>query len=208
MNEMFAAHETDNTERLPPLTARGGWYMRGRRWAALLDRVAAGDVDALGVFYDESSSLTFGLVMYILQDREAAEDVLVDVYREVRDQAQSSDAKHNTVSWLLGLARRTALTRLQRSGGARASIPLPSVQPAPTTSVLPFELFHRERRQVRRALDRLTPRQRTIVQMTYFGGLRANDVACELKLPPQQVMSEIRLAMWTLKSSLTSVDAE
>ena len=163
MNEMFAAHETDNAERLLQLTARGGWYRRGRRWAALLDRVAAGDVEALGDLYDESSSLTFGLVMYILQDREAAEDVLVDVYREVRDQAHSSAAKHNPVSWLLALARRTALARLQRSGGARPSIPLPSLQLAPTTSVLPFDLFHRERRQVRRALDRLTPRQRTIV---------------------------------------------
>jgi DNA-directed RNA polymerase specialized sigma24 family protein len=74
--------------------------------------------------------------------------------------------------------------------------------------VVPFEPFHRERRQVRRALDRLTPQQRAIVEMTYFGGRTATDVAGELNLSSHQVMSEIRLAMWTLKTSMTGADAD
>ena len=72
---------------------------------------------------------------------------------------------------------------------------------------MPFEPFHRERQQISRALDRLTPRQRSIIQMTYFGGLSARDVADELKLTAQQVMSEIRLSMWALRNSLSCVDA-
>jgi RNA polymerase sigma-70 factor (ECF subfamily) len=208
MNEMSAAHETNNAERHLSLTTGSGLDKRGRRWAALLDRVAGGDINALGALYDESSSLTFGLVMHILQDREAAEDVLVDVYKQVREQARWNAATRNPLSWLLGLARRTALTRLQRSGGARTPMQLPSVAPAPATGVVPFEPFHRERRQMRRALDRLTPQQRAIIQLTYFGGLTADDAACELSLSPQQVTSEIRLAMWTLKCSLTCADAD
>jgi RNA polymerase sigma-70 factor, ECF subfamily len=205
MKTMSAAHETHDAERHLP---RAVLDNRGRRWTALLDRIAAGDTEALGSLYDESSSLAFGLIMHILQDREAAEDALVAVYRQVWEQARSNVQARNPVSWLMGLARRAALAR--RGGRRHFSYPvqLPSLPPAPATSVTRFEPFHRERQRISRALDQLTPQQRSIVQMTYFGGFSGREVAEELKIARQEVMSEIRRAMWALRSALRCVDPD
>lgn len=207
MNVISAAHEMDDAGRRLPTAGHGPRDNRGRRWAALLDRVANGDIHALATLYDESSSLTFGLIMHILQDREAAEDALVDLYTQVRDQACSKTPDRNAMSWLIGLARHTALARLRRSRDSRHFNPLPHLPSASAASVTPFEPFHRERQQIGRALDQLTPRQRSIIQMTYFGGLSAREVADELRLQAHQVMDEIRRAMWTLRNFLSSVDA-
>ena len=202
MNLLSTAHEREAAERRLPRAVQNTMHDRGRSWASLLDRIAAGDAGALGTLYDESSSLTFGLIMHILQDRETAEDTLVDVYMQVRDRARVKVAEEHAVSWLIRLARSAALSRLQRRGQSRGPIPRPPLPAAPATSVTPFEPLRRERQQVAGAMDQLTPGQRSIIQMTYFGGLTASEVACELKLSTQQVMSEIRRAMLTLRTSL------
>jgi RNA polymerase sigma-70 factor (ECF subfamily) len=207
MNGRSAAHDGDDAERYRRMAAERGLDDRERRWAALLDRIAAGDVHALGVLYDESSRLTFGLVVYILQDRDAAEDALVEVYTQVLEQAGSRRPEHPPVSWLIGLARHTALARVGRR------LPLsPPLQPSPppppsAPPTMPFEPFHWKRQQIGRALEQLTPRQRSIIQMTYFGGLTAREIAGELELSTHQVMGEIQVAMGTLRNSLACADA-
>ena len=208
MNAMSAAHEREDAERRLPRAAHSMLNDRGRRWASLLDRIAAGDADALGALYDESSSLMFGLIMHILQDREAAEDTLVDAYVQVREQARVKAPEGDAVFWLMGLARGAALARRKRSSQSRDPIPCPPVPTAPAPSIAPFEPLRRERQHIVSAMDQLTPRQRSIIQMTYFGGLTASEVACELKLSTQQVMSEILRAMVTLRNSLAWVHAD
>ena len=207
MNARSAAHETNHVARLPH-AARPGLDDRGRRWAALLDRIAAGDVGALAALYDETSPLLFGLVMYILQDRAAAEDTLVDVYLKVPDYAGSPRREQNPVPWLIGLARQTALARLDRGRRSGRTVQRPPLPVAPAASVVPFEPLDSERRQVRRALTQLTPRERSIIQMTYFEGLGAGAVADELSVPITQVTNDIQQAMWKLRTSLREVETD
>jgi RNA polymerase sigma-70 factor (ECF subfamily) len=209
MNTIAAAHEVDARERHLPRVVESGLGNRRRRWAALLDRIAAGDINALGALYDESSSLAFGLIMHILQDAQAAEDALLDVYTQVRDRARVNAAERDPVSWLMALARDAAVARLRwrRHFSQPMQLPpLPSASAA--TSVMPFDPFHRECQEVSHALDQLTARQRAIIQMTYFGGFSGRAVADALKISTEQVMSEIRRAMSTLRNSLASVDAD
>jgi DNA-directed RNA polymerase specialized sigma24 family protein len=154
---------------------------RSRRWGSLLERLGAGDAAALAPLYDESSSLTFGLILHMLQDRRAAEDALVDLYGQVRALACSRTADEEAVSWLVRLARSVALARMNRPDG---------------------EPLHRERQAVTHALNQLTPRQRTILEITYFGGRTTRDAAAELQLSNQQVVVEIRQALLTLRSAM------
>src|SRR4029078_11995742 len=85
-----------------------------RRWAVLLDRIATGDADAIGTLYDESSSLTFGLIMHILQDQETAGEGWVALCGRVPDQVQSRGPDDDAVSWMIRLARGAALARRKR----------------------------------------------------------------------------------------------
>jgi len=93
----------------------------------------------------------------------------------------------------------------RRSGRTVQRPPLPG---ASVAAVLPFEPLDFERRQVGRALTQLSPREQSIIQMTYFEGLSAREVAHQLSVPTTQVTSDIQQAMWKLRTSLTEVQAD
>jgi RNA polymerase sigma-70 factor (ECF subfamily) len=146
--------------------------------------------------------------MYVLQDRAAAEDTLVDVYRKVADHAGSSRPEQNPVPWLIGLARQMALARLERDRRSGRTVHRPPLPVASGASVVSFEPLDPERRQVRRALAQLTPQERSIIQMTYFEGRSAREVAHELRVPTTQVTRDIQQAMWKLRTSLGEVETD
>ena len=102
---------------------------RARRWTSLLDRIAEGDLDACGAFYDESSQLTFSLIMQTVGDKDLAEDMLVDLYVDIRNRAQRGEHRHrNALTWVIELAQ-DAVPR-----------PVPCLPAAPYRQVTPFEI--------------------------------------------------------------------
>jgi len=208
MNTNSAAFEIEDA-RLQPLPSGHGPLQANHatRWTALLNRIAEGDVDACETFYDESSGQTFSLMMHILQNRDAAEEALLDLYLQVWSRARlRAHRTQNPATWLIALARSTALARLRdrhSTGGAQsASIP------APHASVVTFEPFHRDRQHVNRGLRQLTDEQRSIIQLTYFGGLSAREAAHQLGLPVQRVTMEIHLAMRLLRDTCDVTDVQ
>jgi RNA polymerase sigma-70 factor (ECF subfamily) len=175
----------------------------------LIGRIAEGDANALGELYDESSSVAFGIIRHILQDEAAAEDALVETYVRVRDRARAAEPQRDAVAWLLDLARRAALDRRSDAARSTGAQPYPPLPAAAAPSMARFEPEHHERPHVvRGALERLTTRQPAVIQMTYFGGLDLREVADELKLSREDVLSEIRRAMAALRNSLEWVAAD
>ncbi|HEU0114691.1 MAG TPA: sigma factor, partial [Thermomicrobiales bacterium] len=68
---------------------------------ALLAAIAAGDHAALGRLYDRHAALLFAIVWRIVGDREAAEEVLQEVFLRVWRQARLYDAERGAVRhWL------------------------------------------------------------------------------------------------------------
>lgn len=172
---------------------------RADAWSALLDRAAAGDPRACAAFYDESSGLLFSLIMHILQDREASEAALEDVYTDVWPRARRGEHRHgNAVSWCLALARDAALARLVPEADTRPAVQLP---PLPTTSAVVDPSSH-ERLRVNRALAGLTPRQQALLRLTQFGGLTVDQAADRLSLPRTVVVREIHAALQALRDGL------
>src|SRR5690242_506697 len=78
---------------------------RTRRWTALIDRIAAGDADASAALYDESATFAFSLILQMLQEREAAEAALLDLYMGIRKEAQAYNRVQTPLAWVMGLAR-------------------------------------------------------------------------------------------------------
>lgn len=59
-----------------------------QEWGLLIAQTAQGDQEALATLYDQTSPQVYGLVLKILDNREAAEEVTLDVYTQVWRQAQ------------------------------------------------------------------------------------------------------------------------
>jgi RNA polymerase sigma-70 factor (ECF subfamily) len=181
------------------------------QWSALLDRIASGDRDAMGAFYDESAQLAYSLILHILHDREAADDALVDLYADVHARAcRNEHHDRHPVSWMIDLARRWAFARRaafvacddggfiddRRHEGHAA-------HPAGCHSVLSFPAPHRQP-PADAMLGELGELQRSIVQLTFYGGLTVRQVAQQLSLPRGLVGRELHSALCTLRAGATS----
>ena len=60
---------------------------------SLLQGIVAHDADALAELYDRDSRLLFGLILRIVRDRAAAEEILQDAFVRVWTRAETYDAR-------------------------------------------------------------------------------------------------------------------
>ena len=179
-----------------------------RRGLDLIARIATSDRDALGEFYDLTSSQVFGLVLRVAGDRSAAEEITLDVYKQVWKRASDFDsAKGSPVGWLLLIARSRAIDYLRsKAGRAReredaldaAMFEVRDASPGPEDS-----LVNRDRRnQVVRALNALAEPKRIAITLAFFQGLTHTEISDRLELPIGTVKTRIRSGMQQLKVSL------
>lgn len=149
-----------------------------RRWKCWIMRIGEGDTNALAALYDESSTIVFSLLLHILRDRQAADKMLIEVYHHVRQEADEFVRCGQTpFAWLITLARNLAVRHRSHK---------------PHQIESPVFNF---------ALGQLTKEQRLIIEMTYFGGLTAPEVADILGHPLEYVVRQICQAVNKLKES-------
>ena len=180
--------------------------MHEQEWAGLLARIAAGDQPALAEFYDASSAKVFGLVMKILADRTAAEEVTMDVYVQVWRRASSYDAERGTPgSWLMTLAKTRAIDRFRSSYLERGrQVPLDHAAEVPGDRATPeqYSAGLERQRLVQEAMASLSAEQRQAIALAYYWGLSQSEIADRLQLPLGTVKTRMRLGMIRLREVL------
>lgn len=173
--------------------------------ADLLQQAARGEQSALASLYDRTATAVHGLVMRILRDPSAAEEVSADVYLQVWHQAARYDpARGGVLAWLLMLARSRALDRL-RSLRLRAEAERPTEPDVPQTAPgadEPSALAER-RRLVLAAVGQLPEEQQRVLELAYFRGFSHSEIAAELDEPLGTVKTRLRLGMTRLRRELS-----
>jgi RNA polymerase sigma-70 factor (ECF subfamily) len=176
------------------------------RLKSLLEGISEHDASQLATFYDATSRWVYGLVLRILGDSGAAEEVTLDVYHQVWRNAGSYDPKRGSPSaWLSTLARSRALDRL-RSGAYRRRREEALVEgfdaawqgPRPDAANLAEE----RRSHVLAAISSLPPEQKRAIELGFFQGLSHSEIAERLDEPIGTIKTRIRLGMRKLKNLL------
>ena len=179
-----------------------------QRQAELIRGAAAGDQQALAALYDATSRTVYGLLLRILADASAAEEVLLDVYEQVwRQAAQYSRERGSPLAWLTTIARSRAIDRLRRGRREQQHTePLEgvaalahSVGPSAEDEVRAGEV----RAVVRAALDSLAPEQREVIELAYYGGMSHSEIAAARGLPLGTVKTRTRLGLMRLREMLS-----
>jgi RNA polymerase sigma-70 factor (ECF subfamily) len=186
-----------------PPRAEQGDESRLRGWIA---RIARGDEEALGRLYDDTLGRVHGLALRITRDRQAAEEVVEDVYWQVWRQALRFDASRGgAMAWLLTITRSRALDSLRRADEAEAH-PEPETLIAAEASADgdPQDLLAATQRDSRlhAALASLDALPRQLLALAYFRGLTHEEIAAHAGLPLGTVKSHIRRALAALKQRL------
>ena len=163
----------------------------------LISRIADGDHEALGEFYDRYASMANGLALRILRNTSDAEEVVQEVFVQAWRQADRYDPTRGTPeAWISTLARTRALDKLRRRTSRRED---PS-EAAPGTTATPPNV---EVLAVRRALSGLSAPQRTVLELAYYDGLTQSEIAQRLGEPLGTVKTRIRTAMISLRETLS-----
>jgi RNA polymerase sigma-70 factor (ECF subfamily) len=182
---------------------------RDQEWVALIQKIGEGDQTALATFYDSTNRLVYGLIMRVLGDASAAEEVLLDVYTQVWRQATNYDAQRGSpLAWLTTIGRSRAIDRL-RSGwqDQQRKEPLETLGEAATSAANPEEMTVASERQrlIRAALETLSPEQREVIELAYYSGLSHSEIASKLNQPLGTVKTRTRLGMMKLREALMPI---
>jgi RNA polymerase sigma-70 factor (ECF subfamily) len=177
-----------------------------QEWGLLIAQTAQGDQAALATLYDRTSPQVYGLVLKILDNREAAEEVTLDVYTQVWRQAHTyDDTRGSPGSWLMTLARTRAIDRYRAGASERGRIEsLDTVEFFVSDGETPEQDMagQERRRYVQQALALLSAEQRQAIALAYFYGLSQSEISEKLKLPLGTVKTRMRLGMMKLREAL------
>ena len=174
-----------------------------------LQRIAAGDEEALAELYDRHARTIYSLALRILQNQADAEDIVQEVVSQAWRQASRYDAtRGNVAAWLLTLARSRAINRLRarRARPDRLAGELALTDVADQTPAVDVQLLSAEQvARVRAALAALPLLQRMAIELAYYEGLTHVEIAERLEQPLGTVKTRIRLAMMKLREALAGV---
>ncbi|VXC69182.1 sigma-70 family RNA polymerase sigma factor [Sphingomonas sp. 8AM] len=173
---------------------------------AALTMSATGDRAAFRRVYDLTAAKLFGICLRICGERQAAEDVLQEVYVIVwRRAAAYRPERSHPVTWLATIARNRALD-WRRSPRGRAFAPVPegeagaAVDDAPRADEALLAL--EDGRLLDHCLDELDDRPRHAIRSAFLDGLTYADVAGRAGVPLPTMKSIIRRALIRLRECL------
>lgn len=174
--------------------------------SALIERMMAADEAALSKLYDRYSAMLFGMLMRILRDQQAAEEVLQDLFLQLwRSAGQFDAARGSLPAWLMAIGRNRAISRLR---GRRDREVLEEEEGDYANTFVSGENIEDEAvraelaRNISAALQQLPVEQRQAVELAYFEGMTQSEIANRTGIPLGTVKTRVRTAMQTLRQML------
>lgn len=170
--------------------------------AALLEAAAAGSPSVFLSFYDLAAPELYGLVLDIVTDREAAEQILLEVFSGIwRDLPQHQTGDRPAFAQVLSTAHRCAVRHIR----ARKPHPEDRQKTEPIVADVPpagqaGESAERLPENVAAAVAALPPDQRLVIGLLYYSGLTAAETAARLGWPEETVRTCALLAMQAMRA--------
>ena len=174
----------------------------------LLKRVAHGDRVSFETLYDRFSGVLFSTAYRVLNNQEAAEDVLQDVFIQIWEKAPLYDpARGKPMTWAVTLTRNKAIDRL------RSPVRRNRLQDDVEREGETFEQFDdrssfdavaagETNQIVRDAIQKLSKDQREAIELAFFSSLTQTEIAGRLNEPLGTIKARIRRGMMKLREVL------
>jgi RNA polymerase sigma-70 factor, ECF subfamily len=172
-------------------------------------RMAAGDRGALSPLYDATIDRVHTVAMRVLGNRNDAEEVACDCYRQAWEQAGRYDpSRGSVIAWLSVIAhsraqdlrrRRTLQSTFECPQSQEAQIDQVDSDAPPIVDILDAMS---QGGAVRRALLELSSDQRRLIQLAFVEDLSHAEIAERTSLPLGTVKSSIRRGLLRLRERL------
>lgn len=170
----------------------------------MIARTALGDRAAFSALYDATSAKLFGTCLRVLKDRATAEDVLQEAYMKVwRHADRYASNGISPMTWLITIARNSAIDRLRRiraaaESGGEPDVNLAATGPTPEQAAI----ARSEAGQIATCLDRLEPDRSDAVRGAYLDGLSYADLAARHNVPLNTMRTWLRRSLQSLRECM------
>lgn len=176
----------------------------------LVVQLQEGSLEALGMLYDQYRGLVYRTALAITGDREAANDLLQDVFLRLYRFAERIDRSRPLEPWLYRMTANLSYTWVKRNH--RWSSPLKDLTEwlAGGGKNLPYEMAERddEWREVQEAVSALPLPQRVVVVLYYMNDLSLQEISSILDVPVGTVKSRLHYGRQALRKKLGLQDGK
>ena len=183
------------SSRIPALSLVRSQPSTADQVGTLLPRIARGDEASFQLFFEATNGLLFGLLLRILGHTGTAEEVLSELYEEVRRRAaQFGKRNERPLTWLILMAHRRAIERLCNHLNTNREKLSTSGGKTKSTWINITE----QRRLVQAVLDGMPPLHHRMIELAFFSGMTNLEIAKEVGQSPAVVEAELRHSMLQL----------
>ena len=176
----------------------------------LVLRLQRRDPRALAELYDRYGRLAYALILRVVRDVGAAEDLVQETFLRVWTRAQAFDAQKGSIGpWLLAVARNRAIDYLRSAGGReRNNVEFEETgHPSLFIDMEQGILASDRARRVKAAVEKLSASQRQVIELAYFEDLTQTEMAERMGQPLGTVKTWVRSALKNLRDQITAAEA-
>ena len=170
----------------------------------LASELITGRHDALVVLFDRYHKLVFGVALKIVCDPGEAEEVVQTVFLDIFRALANFDQRRGTLRvWLLQYAYGRALNRKRHLAAHHFynSVSLEACVVEPSSNLKTADIAEASL-LMEELLASVSPRRRTVIELTYFEGLTADEISDRLCLPVGIVRHELYRGLAKLRQSV------
>ena len=175
-----------------------------QRLQRLMQQVARRDRAAFRALYQATRAKLYGIVLSILRERSAADDVLQEIYVRIWDRAADFDpAKASPITWMATVARNRALDEVRRS---RITVDLSDEALERVAGDDPHPLEQRDRREESQrliaCLAALAEERRQMVLLAYYRGWTREALSKRFDRPVPTIKTLLHRSLTQLRGCL------
>jgi RNA polymerase sigma-70 factor, ECF subfamily len=158
---------------------------------ALVKRIARGDKLAMQSLFARHRTSIYRWLVRFVSDTTLAEDLLSEVFLDVWRQADRFEGRSSVSTWLISIARFKALSARRRRIDAELDEKIEATVADPADD--PEAVLQKKDRgeMLRRALARLSPEHREIIELVYYHDQSVDECAEILGIPPATVKTRM-----------------
>ena len=171
---------------------------------ALIARIALGDRAAFSRLYDMTSGKLFAVCLRVLGRRHAAEDAMQDAFVKVWNNADRYRVTgHSPMSWLITIARNTAIDRLRARRDHRDLGDYDAVLASGDITPEQSAIASSEAGRILRCMDDLPPDRKEAITGAYLDGQSYADLADRFGVPLNTMRTWLRRGLIALRECLS-----
>jgi RNA polymerase sigma-70 factor (ECF subfamily) len=157
----------------------------------LVEQIASGSKLAMQVLFARHRTYVYRWLLRLVSNETVAEDLLSEVFLDVWRQAGRFEYRSSVSTWLMSIARNKALSARRRRTDAELDEKIEATV-ADLADDPEVALQEKDRNELlRRALKRLSPEHRQVVDLVYYHEKSVDDVAHILNVPPATVKTRM-----------------